>query len=64
MKYRVRTRLIVIVVQDADALRLRAALVKNQTPVTRLSSAGGFLLRGNTSLISGVKDDRVEFVQH
>lgn len=56
-------KLIVIIVQDADAPKLRDALVKNKIPVTRLSSTGGFLRRGSTTFISGVQDDQVEFVQ-
>ncbi len=57
-------KLLVIIVQDADAPRLQDALVKNRIPVTKLSSTGGFLRRGSTTFISGVKDDQVDFVEH
>lgn len=56
-------KLLVIVAQDADASRLRDALVKNKIPVTKLSSTGGFLRKGSTTFISGIKDSQVEFVE-
>ena len=39
-------KLLIIVVQDADATRLRDALTRNAIPFTKLASTGGFLRRG------------------
>lgn len=36
------------------------ALVSNNYHVTRVSSTGGFLRRGNVTLMCGVEDDQIE----
>lgn len=56
-------KLLIIVVQDADATRLRDALTRNAIPFTKLASTGGFLRRGVCTFISGVEDHRVEQVE-
>ncbi len=52
-------KLILAVVEDDDAARLMDALIENDLSATKLASTGGFLLRGNTTLLIGVNDDRV-----
>lgn len=56
-------KLLVIIVQDADAPRMRDAFVKSRLPLTRLASTGGFLRRGNTTFLSGVEDKQVELAK-
>jgi len=55
-------KLILAVVEDDDAARLMDALIENDFSATKLASTGGFLLRGNTTLLIGVSDDRVSQV--
>ncbi|MRG88154.1 cyclic-di-AMP receptor [Salinibacillus xinjiangensis] len=53
-------KLLLAVVQDKDANRLVEALADENFQSTKLSSTGGFLKEGNTTLIVGVNDDRVD----
>ena len=53
-------KLIVAIVQDEDAGRLVSALMDKGFGVTKLATTGGFLRAGNTTLISGVEDDKLE----
>ncbi|MFC1960327.1 cyclic-di-AMP receptor [Chloroflexota bacterium] len=53
-------KLILAVVGPADAESVANALVAHQYPVTRMSSMGGFLRQGNTTLLAGVGEDEVE----
>lgn len=53
-------KLVMTVVQDGDAGRLIDELNENKFGVTKLSSTGGFLKSGNTTLMIGVKKDRME----
>ncbi len=55
-------KLILAIVQDADADRLNQALVDRGYGVTKLASTGGFLRRGNTTFLIGVDDDRAAVV--
>lgn len=55
-------KLILAVVEDDDAPRLMDALIENDFSATKLASTGGFLLKGNTTLMIGVTDDRVSHV--
>lgn len=48
------------VVQGEDAGRAVQALSQAGFAVTRLASQGGFLQQGNSTLLIGVDDDRVE----
>ena len=52
-------KLIVAIVQDEDAGRLVSELMENGFGVTKLATTGGFLRAGNTTLISGVEDDKL-----
>lgn len=56
-------KLLVIIVQDTDAARLRDALSAQRIPFTKLSATGGFLRRGTCTFFSGVPDAQVEQVK-
>ncbi|HHX70578.1 MAG: cyclic-di-AMP receptor [Miniphocaeibacter sp.] len=53
-------KLIIAIVQDQDLYLLREDLAKNNFRMTKLSSSGGFLKIGNSTLLIGVEDERVE----
>ena len=53
-------KLLVAVVQDADAPALMERLVKVGLRATKLASTGGFLRQGNTTLLVGVEDHQLE----
>jgi len=55
-------KLIMAIVQDADADRLTTALAKENFRSTKLASTGGFLGSGNTTLLIGTEDEAVEAV--
>lgn len=55
-------KLIFAIVNDADAFNLTDELNEQGYQVTKLASTGGFLHSGNTTLICGVEDDKVEKV--
>jgi uncharacterized protein YaaQ len=55
-------KLIIAIVKDSDALEVTDALVEQQYGVTRMASTGGFLRRGNVTLLIGVENDEVERV--
>ena len=57
-------KLIIAIVKDSDALAVSDALVEQQFGVTRIASTGGFLRRGNVTLLSGVEAEAVEQVLH
>ncbi len=56
-------KLLLTIVQDADAARLQQALIGEGLQSTKLASTGGFLHEGNTTLIIGVEADAVESVK-
>ena len=53
-------KLIVAIVQDEDAGRLVSALMDKGFGVTKLATTGGFLRAGNSTLMSGVEDERLD----
>lgn len=55
-------KLVIAIVQDKDANKLRSEFVKNDFRATRLSTTGGFLKSGNTTYMIGVADERVDEV--
>ncbi len=55
-------KLIVSIVQDQDAANLIEDLTEHKFRVTKLSSTGGFLKAGNTTLLIGVEDEEVDQV--
>lgn len=64
MKTKVRggnlMKLVLAIVSNDDSSVVSNALNKENYQVTRLATTGGFLRAGNTTLIIGVDDDRVE----
>jgi uncharacterized protein YaaQ len=55
-------KLMIIIVRDSDGEAAAQELVQNQYRVTRMASTGGFLRRGNSTLLVGVEDDQVDAV--
>lgn len=55
-------KLIIAVVQNEDADGVVDALLDGDFRATRLASTGGFLRRGNTTLMIGADEDQVEQV--
>ncbi|MFD1849283.1 cyclic-di-AMP receptor [Oceanobacillus bengalensis] len=55
-------KLVLAVVQDKDSNRLISALGEGNFQVTKLATTGGFLKEGNTTLMVGCKDERVDGV--
>ncbi|MGD0609961.1 MAG: cyclic-di-AMP receptor [Anaerolineales bacterium] len=53
-------KLIFIIIRDEDGDNVLQSLVDSGFRVTRVASTGGFLKRGNLTLMSGVADDQVE----
>jgi uncharacterized protein YaaQ len=56
-------KLLVAIVQDADAAGLVKELNRRHLEVTKLASTGGFLREGNTTLLIGVDDERLELAK-
>lgn len=55
-------KLVIIIASDADAERLTKALIEQGYPATKIGSTGGFLKRGNATILSGVEEDEVDQV--
>ena len=53
-------KLIIAIVQDEDSGRLISALMKEGYGVTKLATTGGFLRSGNTTLLTGVQDEKLD----
>ena len=53
-------KLIIAIVQDEDASRLVSTLMADGYRVTKLATTGGFLRSGNTTLLVGVEDDKLQ----
>lgn len=53
-------KLIFAVIQDDDCKPLMRELIHNNFSVTRISSSGGFLHRGNSTLMIGVEQEQLE----
>ena len=53
-------KLVIAIVQDEDASRLINSLMDEGFGVTTLATTGGFLKSGNTTLLAGVEDDRLQ----
>lgn len=52
-------KLIIAIVQDEDSGRLVSALMSDGYGVTKLATTGGFLRAGNTTLLVGVSDEKL-----
>ncbi len=55
-------KLIIAILQDAIVQDAVHRLSQHKYPVTKLSSTGGFLKSGNTTLLIGVQDEIVQDV--
>lgn len=55
-------KLIICMVNDKDVPALLENLVKKGYRATKLSSTGGFLREGNTTLLIGVEEEKLEDV--
>jgi uncharacterized protein YaaQ len=53
-------KLVIAIVHDVDAGTVIEQLVTHGHRVTRVASTGGFLRRGNVTLLVGVGEDQVE----
>ncbi len=53
-------KLVFAIVQNEDSKRLIKLLIENNISVTRISSTGGFLHGGNSTLMMGLDDEKVE----
>ena len=53
-------KLVVIITSDADAEKLTKKLVEQGYPATKISSTGGFMRKGNATILSGVEANEVE----
>lgn len=55
-------KLIIAIVQDEYISKVIRALMEHKIRTTKLSSTGGFLKSGNTTLFIGVEDNKVDEV--
>lgn len=55
-------KLVIVIVAANDGERLMQALVQQGVPATKIGSAGGFLRRGNVTILSGVGASEVDAV--
>lgn len=55
-------KLVVAIVKNEDVDRLTESLVKHHLRATKLASTGGFLRVGNTTLLIGIEENRVDDV--
>ena len=53
-------KLVIAIVQDEDSSRLITTMMDEGFGVTKLATTGGFLKAGNTTLLIGLEDDRLE----
>lgn len=61
-------KLIISIIQDEYTNKVSKVLLENKIQTTKLSSTGGFLKSGNTTLFMGVEDEEVnkviELIEH
>lgn len=55
-------KLILAIISDDDCAEVSSSLTKERFSVTRLATTGGFLKSGNSTLICGVDDEKVDTV--
>ena len=55
-------KLMIIILQDTDGDNVVQEMVLNGYRVTRMASTGGFLRRGNITLMVGLEEDKVDDV--
>ena len=57
-------KLIIAIVQDEDSSKLVSKLMQDGFSVTKLATTGGFLKAGNTTLLLGVEEERMQDAIH
>jgi len=55
-------KLIIAIVQDEDSTDVIEALTDENYRVTKLATTGGFLKSGNTTMIVGIEEEKVQDV--
>lgn len=55
-------KLAIAIIQDEFSSKVMKSLLAEKIRTTKLSSTGGFLKSGNTTLLIGVEDDKVDYV--
>lgn len=55
-------KLVFAIIHDDDEMEVMRSLNEKGFSVTKLSSTGGFLRSGNTTLVAGISDDDVDAV--
>lgn len=55
-------KLIIAIIQDEHVTKVIKTLMENKIRTTKLSSTGGFLKSGNTTLLIGVEEDKLDKV--
>ncbi len=53
-------KLVIAIVQDKDANKLRSVFVAHNIIATRFSTSGSFLRAGNTTYLVAVKEDKID----
>ena len=53
-------KMIIAILRDVDSDPVSHALTSNSYRVTVIASTGGFLRRGNTTLLVGAEDEKVD----
>lgn len=56
-------KLIIAVIQDHVATDVLTELSNNKIRATKLSSTGGFFKQGNTTILIGVEDEKLEEIK-
>ena len=55
-------QMMIVILNDQDAESVLRALVEQDFRATRIASTGAFLRRGNTTLLIGMEEDKVDEV--
>ena len=55
-------KLVLAIIHDEDAQKLTTALNRNNFRVTKLASTGGFLRVGNTTMLIGCEEEKLDLV--
>lgn len=55
-------KLLLIIISSEDAEKVSKALIKEKYIVTKLATTGGLLMNGNTTLLVGTEDNKVNDV--
>ena len=55
-------KLLFVIVSTDDANAVQKALIKEHFQATKISSTGGFLMKGNTTFLIGAEDDKIQTI--